>query len=106
AFEDAEPDAGTRASLTSRRNAAGAFRIRRDDLADFAARRRVPVARVGFDLTLTAEKSIGVLTLLTTGDRQQRFLDAFTTANDTAIAYLDNHASVARCQGESSGRRA
>ncbi len=103
AFENARPEAGIRASLTSRRDASGAFRIRRDDLADFAARRRVPVARVGFDLTLTAEKSIGLLTMLTTGDRQQRFVDAFTTANDTAIAYLDRHASVARRRGESIG---
>ncbi len=105
AFEDAEPGAGVRALLASRRDDVGRFRIRRDDLTEFAARRRVPVARVGFDLTLTAEKSIGVLTMLTTGDRQQRFVDAFTTANDTAITYLDKHASITRCRGESIATR-
>ena len=37
---------------------------RRDELAAFLDRRRPPAVRVGYDLTLTTEKSLGVLALL------------------------------------------
>ena len=98
-FEDAGSVRQNRATLASRRDSSGAFRIRRGDLADFAESRRVPVARVGFDVTLTVEKSIGIVTMLSTGERQDRLVGAFAAANDTAISYLDRHASVARRKG-------
>ena len=103
AFGDPGSGRASRATLASRRDTSGAFRIRRGDLADFAEKRRVPVARVGFDLTLTAEKSISLLAMLTTGERHDQVVDAFTKANDTAIGYLDKHAAVARCRGDSIG---
>ncbi len=77
----------------------GHFRIRREDLAAFAERRKPPVARVGFDLTLTVEKSIGLVTMLSTGERQDTLVRALHRANDTAIEYLDQYASVARRRG-------
>lgn len=92
---------GERAQLPAERvGGNGAFRIRRGDLAEFAANRKTPVARVAFDVTLTTEKSFGVVMMLTDGVRQQRFVDALRVANDTAISYLDEHAAVARRKGE------
>ena len=76
------------------------YLIRRDELVDFASRRKPPTARVGFDLTLTVEKSIGLLTMLSTGDRQQAMVRALRIANETAIAHLDQVASVGRRTGE------
>lgn len=83
-----------RASLPSRRGDDGNFLIRRADLAEFAEKRQAPIARVGFDLTLTAEKSIGLLAMLSDGDRQPRFVRALQRANDTAVGYMDQFASV------------
>lgn len=78
----------------------GSWRIRRSDLAEFAAARKPPTARVGFDVTLTGEKSVGVLMLLTDRTYQQRFVAAFDTANTVAMGYLDRHAALARRGGE------
>jgi hypothetical protein len=75
------------------------YRVRRGDVAEFAARREPPVARVGFDCTLTVEKSISVVALLSTGVRQRRFVHALDAGNRTAIEYLDEVASVARRRG-------
>ena len=41
-------------------------RVRRGDVAEFAARREPPVAGVGYDGTLTGEKSFAVVTMLST----------------------------------------
>jgi len=78
----------------------GAFRIRRSDLAEFAANRKPPVARVGYDVTLTTEKSFGVVMMLAEPVRQRRFVDALRAANDVAIGHLDRHAAVGRRRGE------
>jgi len=78
----------------------GHFRIRRDVLADFAEQRKPPVARVGFDLTLTVEKSIGLLAALSDGDRQETIVRALHTANATAVGHMDVHGAVARRRGE------
>lgn len=90
----------SRASLSSGRDGSGNYRIRRADLADFAGHRKPPVARVGFDLTLTVEKSIGLIAMLSDGPRQQRIVDALSTANEVAIGYLDRYASMTRRRGE------
>lgn len=84
------------ARLASTRGADGAYRIRRSDLAEFARTRKPPVARVGYDVTLTAEKSVGVVMLLADRSRQQRFVHAFDTANTVAMSYLDRHTAMAR----------
>lgn len=88
-----------RARLACRRDGDGPYRIRRGDLAAFAQARKPPVARVGFDCTLTCEKSIGIAMLLSDGDRQAMLVHALRAANDTAIGHLDDVASLARKQG-------
>ena len=57
------------------------------------------MARVGFDVTLTCEKSFGLLALLSTGDHQRQVVGALRVANETAIGHLDRVASVARKGG-------
>ena len=99
--QQASPGVGGRTpreqSLPCRRGAArGAFEIRRADLAAFAASRTPPIARVGFDVTLTVEKSIGILTLLTTGPEHDVFVRALRVANQTALDHLDRHAALTR----------
>ncbi len=92
-------DNSRRASMPSRRGDDGNFLIRRADLAEFAEQRKSPIARVGFDLTLTVEKSIGLLAMLSDGDRQHRFVRALQRANDTAVRHMDQFASVGRRRG-------
>ncbi|WP_395153382.1 MobF family relaxase, partial [Ilumatobacter sp.] len=87
------------ARLPSRRDAAGNYRIVRSDLADYAERRKPAIARVGFDVTITAEKSIGLLAMLTTGQLQEDLIAGLRTGNDTAVRYLDRLASVGRRRG-------
>ncbi|MGH9137047.1 MAG: MobF family relaxase [Acidimicrobiales bacterium] len=87
------------ASLPARRihhRGKWSYRIRRGDVANFAAIRQPPVARVGYDCTLTVEKSVSILALLSTGPRQQRLIAALDVANRTAIDHLDQVAAVAR----------
>jgi hypothetical protein len=70
-----DPTADTkRAVLPCRRDAAGRYWIRRSDLAAFAERRKPAIARVGFDLTLTVEKSIGVFLMLFIDEQQNRLV--------------------------------
>lgn len=88
------------ARLSARQDSRGQYRIRRQDLAEFAARRKPPVARVGYDLTLTVEKSFGIVMMLGPEHIGQRFVDALDVANTTALDHLDRHAAVARRRGE------
>ena len=81
----------------------GSYRIRREAVAAFAARRTPPVVRVGFDLTLTAEKSVSVMTMLSSGARQDRFVAAFDAANQIALRYLEEHAAKTRRAGRVTG---
>jgi conjugative relaxase-like TrwC/TraI family protein len=78
----------------------GSYRIRREDLAAFAATREPPVARIGYDVTLTVEKSVAIATMLGPPDLQARFLQAFAVANTTAITHLERHAAGARHRGQ------
>ena len=78
----------------------GSYRIRRDDLAAFVATREPPVARIGYDVTLTVEKSVAIATMLGPPDLQARFLQAFAVANTTAIDHLERHAAGARHRGQ------
>lgn len=71
----------------------------RRDLAEFARRRRRPAVRVGFDLTLSTEKSVAILAMLSTGDRHRRVIAAIDAANDTAIDFLERHAAFTRRRG-------
>ncbi|HLF99691.1 MAG TPA: MobF family relaxase, partial [Acidimicrobiia bacterium] len=94
-----------RAYLVGRRDPGGNWVVRRCDLVEFLRRRRVPAVRVGYDVTLTTEKSLGVLALL--GDRTTRaaVLDAIQAGNDAGLAYLETHAAWARAKDRQVGTR-
>ena len=92
----------SRAWLVATRAGDGAhppFRVTRAEVAAFADRRQRPVVRVEYDLTLSTEKSVAVLALLSKGDRQRRVLDAIDEANRTALSFLEHHAAYGRRQG-------
>jgi len=96
----------TRAWLVATRTGDGKhapFRVTREEVAAFAERRQRPVVRVGYDVTLSTEKSVAVLALLSSGDRQRGVLAAIDGANDTALAFLEGRAAVGRRLGRSVG---
>ena len=74
--------------------------MKRADLVDFLRHRKAPAVRVGYDLTLTTEKSLGVLALL--GDEKTRaaVLGAIEAGNDRGLAHLEYAAAMARVKGE------
>lgn len=70
--------------------------VRRKDLTAFVKRREPPPVRVAFDVTLTTEKSFSVAALLADTGPGSEVLAAVQTANETALAWLEEHASAAR----------
>ena len=94
-----------RAYVVAGRGTKGQWLIRRRDLVEFMERRVAPAVRVGYDLTLTTEKSLGVLALL--GDDQTRtaVLDAIEAGNDCGLVCLEHQAASARRKGEPVGVR-
>jgi len=100
---DRAADAGERYPspfLVAERGARGNWLIRRSDLVEFLRHRRTPAVRVGFDLTLTTEKSLGVLALLGEGETRATVLDAIQAGNDRGLAHLEASAAKARVRGE------
>ncbi len=89
-----------RAYLVAHRGVKGHWRVRRQELVEFLRRRTPPAVRVGYDLTLTTEKSLGVLALLGDGQTRQTVLDAIAAGNDVGLAFLEDHAACARAKGE------
>jgi len=79
------------------------FHVTREEVAAFAERRHRPVVRVGYDVTLSTEKSIAVLALLSHGDWQPQVLGAIDAANDVALRFLEDRAAVGRRLGRSVG---
>ena len=79
------------------------FQVTREEVAAFAERRQRPVVRVGYDVTLSTEKSVAVLALLSHGDRQRQVLDAIDAANDVALGFLESRAAVGRRLGRTVG---
>jgi conjugative relaxase-like TrwC/TraI family protein len=55
---------------------------------------------VGFDATLTTEKSLGVLALLSDDTTRRTVLDTIQAANDWALRWLEANHAVARERGE------
>jgi conjugative relaxase-like TrwC/TraI family protein len=88
------------AYVVSYRGTKGQWIIKREDLVEFLRRREVPAVRVGYDLTLTTEKSLGVLGLLGSDKVRAAVLDAIEAGNDTGMAYLELRAASARRQGQ------
>lgn len=88
-----------RAYVVAWRGTKGRWLVKRSDLADFVARRRAPAVRVGFDLTLTTEKSLGVLALLSDDSTRCAVLDAIAAGNDRALDWWESR-TRARVGGE------
>ena len=86
--------------LAAHRGTKGQWLVKRADLVDFLRHRKAPAVRVGYDLTLTTEKSLGVLALL--GDEKTRaaVLGAIEAGNDRGLAHLEYAAAMARAKGE------
>lgn len=94
-----------RAYLVSHKGTRGQWVVTRGELVAFLERRVAPAVRVGYDLTLTTEKSLGVLALL--GDDQTRaaVLDAIQAGNDLGLHHLEYRAASARAKGAQVGIR-
>lgn len=95
----------TRAYVVAWRGTKGHWRIKRQDLVAFLERRHAPAVRVGFDLTLTTEKSLGVLALLGDDPTRKAVLDAIEAGNDTGLRYLETNVLRARAKGSPIGVR-
>jgi conjugative relaxase-like TrwC/TraI family protein len=95
-------DAGRRpreAYLVAHRGTRGQWLVTRSHLVEFLERRRPPAVRVGFDLTLTTEKSLGVLALLGDDHVTRAVLGSIQHANDWAMSWLEDHAAYGRVDG-------
>lgn len=89
-----------RAYLVAHRGTRDQWVILRRELVAFLERRVAPAVRVGFDLTLTTEKSLGVLALLGDDQTRKHVLAAIEAGNDTGLDYLELHAAGARAKGK------
>jgi conjugative relaxase-like TrwC/TraI family protein len=88
------------AYLIAERGTRNRWFVTRRELAAFVERRRPPAVRVAYDLTLTTEKSLGVLALLSDDTTRTTVLTTIREANDWAIDWLEANAAVARARGE------
>lgn len=75
------------------RGTRGQWLVTREHLAEFLERRRPPAVRVGFDVTLTTERSLGVLALLGDDYTARAVLGSIQDANDWAMTWLEDHAA-------------
>lgn len=99
---DAARDAGRtpgRAYVVAARGTRGQWVVARRDLVGFLRRRTTPAVRVGYDLTLTTEKSLGVLGLLGDHTTRTAVLAAVRAGNDAGMARLEARAAKARVGG-------
>ncbi len=88
------------AYLVASRGTKDRWFVARGELAAFLERRRQPAVRVGFDATLTTEKSLGVLALLSTGTTRREVLGAIHAGNDRALTWWEDRAAIARAAGK------
>jgi conjugative relaxase-like TrwC/TraI family protein len=88
-----------RAFLVAHRGTKGRWLATREHLAEFLERRRPPAVRVAYDVTLTTEKSLGVLALLSDAPTRSAALDSIRAGNDWAIHWLEDRA-VGRIDGK------
>lgn len=80
------------AFLVAHRGTRGQWLVTREHLAQFLERRRPPAVRVAYDLTLTTEKSLGVLALLGDASTRAAVLGSIEAGNDWAIGWLEDRA--------------
>lgn len=101
----AEGRSPRRAYVVAYRGTKGQWLVRRGDLVAFLERRVAPAVRVGYDLTLTTEKSLGVLALLGGEGVRAAVLSAIKAGNDYGLRHLEYAAASARRQGHEVGVR-
>jgi conjugative relaxase-like TrwC/TraI family protein len=89
----------TKAYLVAHRGTRSQWLVTRRELVAFLERRRPPAVRVGFDLTLTTEKSLGVLALLGGLEAAAAVLGSIQDGNDWAMAWLEQQAAAGRVTG-------
>ena len=89
-----------RAYLVAERGTRNQWLVSRGELVEFLRRRTTPAVRVGYDVTLTTEKSLGVLGLLGDADTRRGVLDAIRAGNDTGMGWLEARCAKARAGGE------
>jgi conjugative relaxase-like TrwC/TraI family protein len=82
-----------RAYLVAERGANGRWTVTREHLAQFVERRRPPAVRVAYDLTLTTEKSLGVLALLGDATTRGAVLRSIQAGNDWALGWIEHRAA-------------
>ncbi|QYG91771.1 relaxase domain-containing protein [Iamia sp. SCSIO 61187] len=87
------------AYLEAHRGTKNRWLVTRERLAEFLERRRPPAVRVAYDLTLTTEKSLGVLALLGEAATREAVLGSIQAGNDWALGWLEDRA-VGRIDGE------
>jgi len=88
-----------RAYIEAHRGTKNRWLVTREHLAEFLERRRPPAVRVAYDLTLTTEKSLGVLALLGDTPTREAVLGSIQAGNDWALAWIEDRA-VGRIDGE------
>ncbi|RMH80595.1 MAG: hypothetical protein D6683_05165 [Actinomyces sp.] len=89
-----------RAFLAAHRGTGARWLVTRQRLVEFIERRRPPAVRVGYDLTLTTEKSLGVLALLSDPPVRDVVLGAIQAGNDWAMGWLEDTAAAGRLNGK------
>jgi conjugative relaxase-like TrwC/TraI family protein len=89
-----------KAYMVARRGPGRRWFVTRGELVAFLRRRRPPTVIVGYDITLTTEKSLSLLALLAEPHVGAEVLDAIQDANDQAIGWLEDNAASARSKGE------
>lgn len=62
--------------------------------------REAPAVRVGFDMTVTTEKSLSVFGLLGDAEVRDGVVEVMSKANDEALRWLNKMASTGRSRGE------
>jgi conjugative relaxase-like TrwC/TraI family protein len=87
------------AYLEAQRGTKNRWLVTREHLAEFLERRRPPAVRVAYDLTLTTEKSLGVLALLGDGATRTAVLGSIRAGNDWALDWIEERA-VGRIDGK------
>ncbi len=93
-------DEPPRPFLRGYRGLKGPWLVRRSDLVEYLRHRTAPAVRVGYDLTLTTEKSLGVLALLGEDQTREAVLGAIQAGNDRGLGHLEYAAAMARDRGE------
>lgn len=81
-----------RAYLEAHRGTKNRWLVNREHLAEFLERRRPPAVRVAYDLTLTTEKSLGVLALLGDDSTRDAVLGSIQAGNDWALGWIEDRA--------------